>query len=210
MGIALKQHGWDVTALDYASTRASILEHAEDLTRRIAGLGDGPVSFVTHSMGGIVLRVMLHDMLGDDGLREATRRIVMLAPPNGGSEIVDKVETVMPMRWLNGPAGEELGTQGLPSQLGPIAHETGIIAGSRSTNPVTSSWLPGADDGKVSIEATRLEGMTDHMVLPVTHTFMMNSPVVMAQTLAFLTEGRFRRDIKRLDAALAYLRKQST
>lgn len=211
MQIALRQHGWNATALGYASTRASMREHAADLTRRIAALpGDGPLFFVTHSMGGIVLRVMLHDVLGDSALRARTRRVVMLAPPNGGSEVVDRIETVVPMRWLNGPAGEELGTRGLPAQLGPIAHETGIIAGTRSTNPLTSSWLPGEDDGKVSVEATRLDGMADHLVLPVTHTFTMNSPVVMAQTLAFLDGGLFRADLKRLDAALGYLRKQST
>ena len=143
-----------------------------------------------------------------------TQRAVMLAPPNGGSQVVDRVQAVMPMRWLNGPAGDELGTQGLPARLGPVSRPVGVIAGTRSTNPITSSWLPGQDDGKVSVEATKVGGMADHIALPVTHTFMMNSPLVMAQALHFLDPSieppRFDPALASLEASLAYLRKQST
>jgi hypothetical protein len=123
----------------------------------------------------------------------------MLSPPNRGSEAVDKFKGTKIFQWLNGPAGQQLGTDdtSLPKKLAPPRYEVGIITGDWSINPILSLLIPGKDDGKVSVESAKLEGMKDFLVVPEAHTFIMNDDEVLRQAAFFLKHGLFDRQTQR-------------
>lgn len=192
---ALRQDGYHVVNVTYPSRKKSVEELARDyLAPLVAAQGKAArLHFVTHSMGGILLRCHLRDHpvpnLG---------RVVMLAPPNAGSELADVLKPTWLYRKVNGPAGQQLGTDGLPRALGPWpagAGELGIIAGDISLNPLFSAALPGPNDGKVTVASARLEGLSDFVTVPHSHTWLVWRQPVIAQVRAFLRDGKFVRKV---------------
>jgi pimeloyl-ACP methyl ester carboxylesterase len=144
--------------------------------------------FVTHSLGGILVRAYAAKHAPQN-----LRRVVMLAPPNHGSEYVDAMQEWALFRLAAGPTGVRLGTgaDSLPNRLPVPEFEFGVIAGINNPNPVSEHVIPGASDGTVSVESTQLDGMSDFITVDESHTFIMRSPLVAEQTIAFLRNGRF-------------------
>lgn len=191
MAERLREVGFEVVNHDYPSTEYPIEKLSRSAIREaISKCPDGSkVNFVTHSLGGILVRYYLEyhelDNLG---------RVVMLGPPNKGSQVVDAMAEIPGFELLNGPAGLQLGTDpsSLPNRLGAADFEVGIIAGTSSINLILSQLLPNPDDGKVSVESTKLEGMSDHITVPVSHPFLMKDEEVIRQTIHFLRFGEFQ------------------
>ncbi len=203
MAEALLTAGYATVNIDYPSRERSIQDLAPRAVHAgVAGcerLDARRIHFVTHSMGGILVRFHLarHRLprLG---------RVVMLAPPNQGSEVADALRQEQWYAWYNGPAGQQLGTgeDSVPQGLGPVDFPLGVITGDRVA--FFDQWLadqiPGANDGKVSVARARVQGMRDFLVLPYPHSFIMREAEVIEQTLHFLGHGNFRRQAQQTGA----------
>ncbi len=201
MAKELQADGYTVINHDYPSTSATI----EKLTVQIfqtlePQIKDSEtVHFVTHSMGGIILRQHLEEHeLPNLG------RTVMLAPPSLGSEVTDRLGNIFLYQWINGPAGNQLGTgtNSHPLRLKAPEFELGIIAGDRTINPILSMLIPGPDDGKVALARVKPAVYTDYIQLHATHACMVWNKNVIAQTKHFLEHGFFNVDGGNLSSTL--------
>ena len=188
----LEGAGFRVVSFGYPSTSSTMEDLVDSLGTSVdacCATAAGAVHFVTHSMGGVLVRRYLADQVVEMG-----GRVVMLSPPNQGSEVIDAFGDSPLLRAVLGPAGARLGTDsnGIARELGPIDFSLGIITGDRSLNPIGSWLIPGPDDGKVSVARAQLDGAADFMVLPATHTFIMNRGDVAELVVHFLREGSFQ------------------
>ena len=192
MQLALERAGFTTVNLDYASRSKPLEALAADIDPAIQHFTDridGSVHFVCHSMGGLLARVYI--------ARHRPKhlgRVVMLGTPNSGSEIAERLKNFGVYRAFFGPAGQQLGTRrdaAIDALFPPVDYPVGIIAGNRSIYPIASRFLPRPHDGRVSIANTKLEGMADHVVVAASHPWLVRNSVAIAQTIAFLREGKF-------------------
>jgi hypothetical protein len=188
----LKEADYKVVNVDYPSREFAIETLAEKAINpaleNCRREKPSAIHFVTHSLGGILVR----QYMSNHQIPEL-KRVVMLAPPNQGSQVVDDYKKLPPFGWMNGPAGLQLGTDknSAPKQLGAVNFDLGVIAGTRTFNPILSLSLPNPDDGKVSVENTKVEGMHDFITLPVSHPFIMKNKRAMMQVTHYLQKGKF-------------------
>jgi triacylglycerol lipase len=189
---ALEGVGLQVVNLDYPSHRYCIEElacwlHVALREHCAANLAVG-IDFVTHSLGGILVRA-LRKQFAD----VAVRRVAMLSPPNHGSEVVDALRRWPLFKAVVGPAGQQLGTgpMSTPNSLGAVDFEVGVVAGNASLNPLLSRLLPRPNDGTVSVQSMRVEGMSDFILVRASHIFIMQNAEAIHQARQFVLHGRF-------------------
>jgi triacylglycerol lipase len=194
MQTVLTRAGYHTVNLDYPSCKEKI----EDLAAKYIPLAlsqcrqfnPSAIHFVTHSLGGIVVRTALKQ-----NRPKKLGRVVMLSPPNRGSAVVDHLKERWYYAWLNGPAGQQLATDqdSIPNQLGPVDYPVGIITGDRHAffDKWLTAYFKGPNDGKVSVKRAKVDGMTDFLVVHATHPFIMNSSYVQSETVHFLKTGAF-------------------
>lgn len=178
--------GFHTVNLPYPSGRRSLTELVELLRPQVLRhCGDRPPHFVTHSLGGILVRCLLGQWDGPP-----PGRVVMLAPPNQGSTIVDQLGERRIGRVL-GPAGRSLGTRTVPGRIPPLPAgvECAVIMGRRSWIPFFHRWLGPEHDGIVSVEDGRIDGMKAFHVVDADHTFIAGVPAVQRLVAGFLRDN---------------------
>ncbi len=195
---ALQKDGYRTLAITYPSTKKNIDDivaglHEKELDKAFWSSA-GTVHFVTHSMGGLVARRYL-DKYRSEIPPDKIGRVVMLAPPNAGSEVADTLHSLWPYQWYYGPAGQELTTAAQAGDKSDVYYDLGIIAGTKEWPYVIAAFVvPGPGDGRVSVEKTKLAGMKDHVTVNGTHTFIMDRPDVHRQIVHFLKQGSFEHE----------------
>ena len=192
MQTALLAEGFGVCRVDYPSTRDSIDTMADtalgEAVRRCENAGAQKIHFVAHSMGAIMVRYFLQQQkllnLG---------RVVLLSPPNHGTALVDKFQWSRLFHKLNGPGGMALGSEegGFIQSLAEPDYEFGILMSTKTINPVASSFIPGKDDGRVSIKSSKLDGMKDFQLVRCNHHVIMKKEETIQQVVRFLVTGVF-------------------
>ena len=194
MEASLNENGYETLNIDYPSRKHTVEALCKIIRARIvaASKPTDTIHFVTHSMGGIIVRYTQKEIpLPNIG------RVVMLSPPNNGSELVNELGDYGAFEWLNGPAGMQLGIEadGFIASLGPVEFELGVITGDRSINWMNSIMIPGDDDGKVSTESAEVEGMAEFKIEHTSHPYIMKNDQVIEDTLRFLKTGSFEEEI---------------
>ncbi len=191
---SLVKDNYTVWNKSYPSTSENIeklsIEHIEKGLAFCKEIKADTIHFVTHSLGGIMVRYYLQEHKIDN-----LGKVVMLSPPNNGSEVADFLNDVYVYKLAMGPAGQQLGTdsKSLPKSMMPVDAKIGIITGNKTLDPWFSPLIPGADDGKVSVESAKLQEMSDFLVVGNSHAFIIRNTPVIDQIKYFLKHGIFKK-----------------
>ncbi len=174
----LSTDGYSVINLNYPSRKETIENLSNNylkkaLTEKCTDKNK-KINFVTHSMGGIIVRYFL-----SKNKVKNLGRVIMLSPPNSGSKLADFLAKSLIMNYIFGPALKQLRTdkKSLPSAIPSPKYTVGIIAGKY--------------DEKVSVENTKLKNMKDFLIVPNMHTYIMDSDLVISAVQSFIKKGKF-------------------
>jgi len=193
----LKEHNFETINFTYPSKDHKIQNLAEDFLKPeiIKQLKKHPdqIHFVTHSMGGIVLRSYFENHFTE--IDSLLGKVVMIAPPNRGSDVSEFFKKTMLYQKRYGISGQQIGYD-IEKQVGipdSVCYHPGIIAGTDTQFPYFSKFIEGADDGKISTERTKLKGMEEFIEMHFPHDTIMKQKKVAEQVLHFICMGKFRK-----------------
>ena len=186
---ALRDTEWNAVAFGYKSTRGALEDHADALARFLDNLeGQETISFVTHSMGGLILRHLLARKRPLQQPRQIGR-IVLIAPPNQGSRIADTLKDLRAYKAFYGPAGQQLIPSSVAKVPGLSGNEFAVVAGGKGNGKGFNPLLPGDDDGTVAVAETLLDGARDSLLVPAIQARISNNPITVRATISFLRHG---------------------
>lgn len=189
-GHRLRRAGYEPVSIYYRSRSGSIESLASYVRKRLPESEGRKIHILTHSMGGMVARYLLrYERPGNLG------RVVMLAPPNQGSQLARRLRSMELFQRVMGPAALQLGAgrQKVMDLLGPVDFDLGVITGDRPRGSLLGRLIHGPSDGKVAVDEARVEGMSDFLVVHRGHTFIMNDPEIVRQAVFFFENGRFEK-----------------
>lgn len=193
----LQEHGYKTLPIDYPSRRFHVFQLVEQfimpkINKEISSCSK--IHFVGYSMGGIMVRYIIANHRPKN-----LGRVVYIATPHTGVEVVNNLGKYIWFKTIFGPAVQDLavGTEFL-KKLPPAAdYESGVISGNFSVNPFTSLFLiSGDDDGTISVESTKINGMKDHIILNSTHNMLLYNQEVIEEVEYFIRNGEFRKNRK--------------
>lgn len=182
----LEHAGFNTLRFSYHSLQNTPLENALALQTYVEKIHSPVIHYVCHSLGGLVIRQLFHNYP-----EQRPGRIVTLGTPHSISSAAQRLNQSSPGRMLLGKSIK----QGLLGDVPPWrnSHEFGVIAGTlRLGLGMFIPGIPRPNDGTVAVAETRLDGMTDHITLPVSHFGMLISKTVARQSIHFLQHGRFQ------------------
>lgn len=192
MEVRMSAAGYSPVLIGYESIGRTPEEILADVTGQLNAVTADTsrrIHFVGHSLGGLLVRAYL-----DSSRLPRLGKVVLIGSPNKGTPLVDYFRDAWVLK-LAGPIAAALGTDknNFPHTLRAPYYPVGIIAG-------VSGWfnndgiIPGEDDGVVPVESTKIEGMTDFIILPVSHSSLPKNEEVAKQTIHFLKNGMFLKE----------------
>jgi len=181
-----------VNNIGYSSINETPEEILLDVSEQIDSSlpeNDQAVHFVGHSLGGLMIRAYLEDTKVKN-----LGRVVLIGTPNKGTTLIDSYQDTWWMQ-MAGPTALSLSTneESFPNSIADPYYPVGIIAGISEGNN-NEDTLPGKDDGLVPLESTKINGMTDMIIVESSHWMLRYDHDVASQTVEFLRYARFKKD----------------
>ena len=189
---ALEGEGFATLSPNYRSMLGTPQENLDRVAALVTSLQARRIYLVGHSLGGLLALALLQRQSQEEraGTRRRLGRAVLLGAPVAGCEAGRAMSGHAFGRWLLGETMPLWNAAPVPAV--PVGCEVGVIAGTRRVGlGGMAVHLEGANDGVVQVEETRIPGLADHRVLPVSHSGMLLSREVARQCAAFLRQGKF-------------------